>query len=100
MQNLINHKGIEETIQFIEKQHQYLDEAKTQLETYLNYTKPGKFDLSEEGTVDERIKKIENVLDKYDEIAKRRTNITTASETLKKNTEGILNKTNEMMKFS
>ena len=72
MQNLINQKGIEETIQFIENQHKVLDEAKTTLQNYLNYTKNGKFDLSEEGTVDERIKKIETVLDKYKEISTRR----------------------------
>ena len=34
MQNLINHKGIEETIQFIESQHQVLDKAKTELQNY------------------------------------------------------------------
>ena len=75
MQKLINYKGIEETIRFIESQHELLDKTKTQLENYLNYTKNGNFDLSEEGTVDERIKKIENVLDKYDEIVNRRKNI-------------------------
>ena len=100
MQNLINHKGIEETIQFIEKQHQYLDEAKTELENYLNYTKQGKFDLSEEGTIDERIKKIESVLDKYEEISTRRIEITKKSEELKKNTDEMMNKVNEMIKFS
>ena len=100
MQKLIDYKGIEETIQFIESQHELLDKTKTQLENYLNYTKNGKFDLSEEGTVDERIKKIENVLDKYDEIVKRRTNITTSTETLKKNTEEVLNKTKDILEFS
>ena len=40
------------------------------------------------------------MLDKYDEIVKRRTNITTSTETLKKNTEGILNKTKDILEFS
>ena len=100
MQNLINLKGIEETIQFIDKQHQYLDEAKKQLEDYVNYVKNGKFDLNEEGTIDQRIGKIASVLDKYDEVIERRKNVTIASEKLKKNTEGIMNKINDIMKYS
>ena len=39
MQNLIKTKEIEETIQFIENQHQYLDEEKTQITWHLNYVK-------------------------------------------------------------
>ena len=53
MQNLINNKGIEETIQFIEKQQRQLDEIKRELVDYLNYVKERKFEWNEEGSVDE-----------------------------------------------
>ena len=99
MQNLLNQKGIEETIQFIENQHQYLDETKKELENYLQFTKEGKFDLSTEGTIKEQIKRYESVLDKYEEILKRRIEITKKSETLKTNMEGMMNKVNELIKF-
>ena len=99
MQNLLNIKGIEETIQFIENQHQYLDQAKKELEDYLQFTKEGKFDLSTEGTIKEQIKRYESVLDKYEEISKRRVEITKKSEILKKNMEGMMNKVNELIKF-
>ena len=92
MQNLLNTKGIEETIQFIENQHQYLDQTKKELEDYLQFTKEGKFDLSTEGTIKEQIKRYESVLDKYEEISKRRVEITKKSETLKKNMEEMMNK--------
>ena len=100
MQNLIKIKEVEETIQFIEKQHQDLDLVKKELQEFINYVKNAKFDLSDEGTVDQRITKITTVLDKYDEVIERRKGLTTTSETLKKNTEGILNKTKEMLLYS
>ena len=85
MHSLINHKGIEETIQFIEKQQQSLDEIKKELVDYINYVKERKFEWNENGSVDDQILQMNNVLDKYGEVISRRNEITKKSETLKKN---------------
>ena len=100
MQKIIDYKGIEEIIQFIEQQYKVLDDTKTQLQDYLNNTKNGNFDLNEQGSAEEKIKKIETLYDKFDEIVQRRTNISITTETLKNNTEKILNKTKDILKFS
>ena len=68
MQNLINIKGIEETIQFIENQYQYLDQVKKELVDYVNYVKEGKFEWNEQGSVDDKITKLSCMLDKYGEV--------------------------------
>ena len=100
MHSLINHKGIEETIQFIEKQQQSLDEIKKELVDYINYVKERKFEWNENGSVDDQILQMNNVLDKYGEVISRRSEITKKSESLKKNSEEILNKVNDISKFS
>ena len=100
MQNLIKIKEIEETIQFIEKQQQSLDEIKKELVDYINYVKERKFEWNENGSVDDQILQMNNVLDKYGEVISRRSEITKKSETLKNNSEEILNKVNDISKFS
>ena len=100
MQNLLNQKRIEETIQFIENQHQYLDEAKKELVDYVNYIKERKFEWNEQGSVDDKIKEIRNVLDKFGEVVSRRIKVTKVSDKLQENSEGIINKVNDVLKFT
>ena len=66
----------------------------------MNFTKQGNYDISETGTLKEQIKRYETVLDKYEEIAVKRTEITKKGEELKNNTLEMLDKVNEMLKFS
>ena len=67
---------------------------------YINYVKERKFEWNENGSVDDQILQMNNVLYKYCEVISRRNEITKKSETLKKNSEEILNKVNDISKFS
>ena len=58
MQKLINNKGIDETIQFIEQQQTQLDQIKKDLIDYNNFIKERKFEWNEQGSVDDKITKI------------------------------------------
>ena len=74
-----------------------LNETKKELGDYVTFLKQGNYDLSENGTIDEQIKRYETVLDKYDEISNRRVEINKKGKVMKEMIETMQKKVNEML---
>ena len=97
MLKLIDQKGIEEIIGYVNDVQPQLNETKKELGDYVTFLKQGNYDLSENGTIDEQIKRYETVLDKYDEISSRRKEISEKGKVMKEMIETMQKKVNEML---
>ena len=97
MLKLIDQKGIEEIIGYVNDVQPQLNETKKELGDYVTFLKQGNYDLSENGTIDEQIKRYETVLDKYDEISNRRMKISEKGKVMKEMIETMQKKVNEML---
>ena len=99
MLKYINHQGIEEIINFVNGIQSTLIESTKELTTYVNIMKEKNYDLSDDGVIDDKIKRYENVLDNFDEIMNRRAELNKKGQQLKEMIKTVDQKVTEMMSF-
>ena len=99
MQNFLNLDKFKELIQFLNALEEQLPETITAIQNYVDFMEKNHFDSIETGSLEEQLRKTENLLDKFEEIVHIRREVIVEIEKVKEKAGITTEKMNEINGF-
>ena len=99
MDKLVNQEGIENIIKTIMEIQPLLNKTKEELNDYLQYLREGNYVINKSGTFDQQMKQYESLIDRLEEIVRKRTQINSIGEELRKTIGRMSTSVEQMFEF-